>query len=808
MTDHLRRYVCIHGHFYQPPRENPWLYQIEIQPSAHPFHDWNERVADECYTANANARILDNQGRLVDLLNNYRYISFNVGPTLLSWLERHASTTYESILQADAWSCGERSGHGNAIAQAYNHMIMPLANTRDKLTQIVWGIEDFRKRFCREPEGIWLPETAVDKETLEILADQGIRFTILAPSQAARSRTSKTSRWIDLNTSAIDPTRPYLCDLSQGRSIVLFFYHGPISHAIAFERLLDNGDNFKNRLVSAFSDDRPWNQLVHAATDGESFGHHHRFGEMALARMIVDLQKEPDILLTNYGEYLAKHPPSAQAEIVENSSWSCAHGVSRWSEDCGCCLTPRPEWNQKWRTPLRKAMDLLRDRLARIFQDQTLRFLNDPWAARNAYIEVILNDYENTNLFLLRNSKRKLNSEQSTLVLKLLDAQKNAMLMYTSCGWFFDDISGIEALQILRYAARVLQLAAPFDRALQRDFLAALGEAQSNVPPHPNGDEIFRRRISPIIADLPRIAVNAAVSTLFQDPPPTRRLYSCDIEILDPVLQQTHSALICSGRMMVLDIATTDSSHFVYAALLRTDGDLRCYIRAFHGTHQYVRIRTDLFGRIAFAPFNEMIRLMDRKFGRKSYSFTDLFVQQAAETVDLIISQRLDDNLDPFQTYHRKTEDIRSFILASGFGEPDQVLAAANYDIIGSVNSQIEKLYGPCISEHFDTLIEHFDSRNIPPEVASLEKLIRARILFLVRKIEENPQQNAFLMEIASLLNLCRDRNVQPELSEAQAILFRTFQSSAATSYPDLTPIIQELADLLRISIPQTDEIQ
>ncbi|MBI5248655.1 MAG: DUF3536 domain-containing protein, partial [Desulfomonile tiedjei] len=365
------KYICIHGHFYQPPRENPWLEEIEIQESAHPFHDWNERVSYECYQPNSQARILDHDGRLRHIINNYDHISFDFGPTLLSWLERHSAETYQAILDADTISAKLRSGHGNAIAQAYNHMIMPLASSRDKLTQILWGIEDFRRRFKRNPEGMWLPEAAADTESMVLLAANGIKFTVLAPSQARRFRPSSKEEWISLAPGSVDPSRPYICRLPKGRSIVVFFYDGPISRAIAFERLLESGEELKDRLLAAFSEKRRWPQLVHIATDGESYGHHHRFGEMALAYALELLMADPGVRITNYGEYMKLHPPTAEVEIIENSSWSCAHGIGRWSEDCGCSVSHRPDWNQKWRAPLRKALDALRERADTLFVEET-----------------------------------------------------------------------------------------------------------------------------------------------------------------------------------------------------------------------------------------------------------------------------------------------------------------------------------------------------------------------------------------------------------------------------------------------------
>jgi alpha-amylase/alpha-mannosidase (GH57 family) len=361
----MERFICIHGHFYQPPRENPWLEAIELQDSAHPYHDWNERITAECYAPNAASRILDGEDRIQSIVNNYSRISFNFGPTLLSWLESKAEGVYRAVLAADRESARLFSGHGSALAQPYNHMILPLASARDKLTQVRWGVRDFEWRFGRVPEGMWLPETAVDLPTLEALARAGIRFTILAPSQARRTRKIGGRAWRDEHGS-VDPSRAYELRLPSGRRIQVLFYDGPISSAVAFERLLRRGDDLAHRLVGAFSDSRPWNQLVHIATDGETYGHHHRHGDMALAYALEYIESRGLARLTNYGEYLERHPPDHQVEIHENSSWSCASRHREMAVRLRLQHRFHPGWNQAWRGPLREALRLAegRDRAA------------------------------------------------------------------------------------------------------------------------------------------------------------------------------------------------------------------------------------------------------------------------------------------------------------------------------------------------------------------------------------------------------------------------------------------------------------
>jgi alpha-amylase/alpha-mannosidase (GH57 family) len=467
----MTRYVCIHGHFYQPPRENPWTGRIDRQKSALPFHDWNERITIQCYGPNAAARLLDGKGKVRSTLNNYSRISFNFGPTLLSWMEKASPETYTAILASDAESASRFFGHGGAIAQAYSHMIMPLASSRDKRTQVIWGVGDFRHRFGRDPEGMWLPETAVDVETLEIMAEEGILFTVLAPHQARRIR--EEGAWKNVPAGQLDIKEPYRCLLPSGRSIAIFFYNGTVAHDIAFGSLLRDGGLFARRMVEVASGEGV--RLSHVAVDGETFGHHHRFGEMALAYCLETIEKGQDARLTVYGEFLEKFPPVKEVEIAENTSWSCSHGVERWRSDCGCRAGDHPEWKQMWRGPLRESLDGLRAKVDSLFEEEGRKYFDDPWEARDGYIDAILSG---------RNKPRG-------AALTLLEMERNAMLMFTSCGWFFDDISRIETLQILRYAARTAELAGEVSG---RDFMGPFLEALEKVPG--NTEEMPNARVA------------------------------------------------------------------------------------------------------------------------------------------------------------------------------------------------------------------------------------------------------------------------------------------------------------------------
>ena len=492
-------FVCIHGHWYQPPRENPFTGDIGPQPSAAPFNDWNERIAAECYRPNATAEILGDDGSVRRRVNNYEYVSSDWGPSLLTWLERHHSDTYEAIIEADRKSLVRFDGHGTAVAHPHDHVILPLANRRDKRTQILWGRADFISRFDREPEGMWLPETAVDLESLELVAEAGIRYTILSPYQAASVLDS--AEWIDVVGGRIDSRLPYKVQLFGGREIAVFFYNGPLSNEIAFNGLLENGSMLAKRLVQALGEPGTEAHLSHVATDGETYGHHHRRGEMALARAIEDLELDPEVRLTTYGQFLAENPPTRIVRIIEGTSWSCAHGLDRWRDDCGCHTGRYPEWNQQWRKHLRDALDHLRDGAIEDFESVGATILEDPWNARDHYIEVILGgDHDG---FLDRHGRPHLTEGQHRLALDLLEIQREAMLMYTSCGWFFDDISGLEATLVLRHAGRVIDLTR---RALGKDvepgFLEILARAESNIGHH-NGRDIFESSVHPFMKTSP-----------------------------------------------------------------------------------------------------------------------------------------------------------------------------------------------------------------------------------------------------------------------------------------------------------------
>jgi alpha-amylase/alpha-mannosidase (GH57 family) len=664
----MERYICIHGHFYQPPRENAWLEAIELQDSAHPYHDWNERITAESYATNGASRILDGDGRIVDIVSNYSRISFNFGPTLLSWMEDKAPDTYEAILSADKESQERFSGHGSAMAQVYNHIIMPLANPRDKRTQVLWGIRDFERRFGRRPEGMWLSETAVDLETLGLLADEGIKFTILAPSQAAQVRPIGGRAWTNVGNGRIDPSRAYLCRLPSQRSISLFFYDGPISQSIAFEGALRRGEDFTQRLTGAFSDQRSWPQLVHVATDGETYGHHHRHGDMALAYALHHIETNGLARLTNYGEYLEKHPPTHEVQVQENTTWSCAHGVERWRSDCGDNSGGHPGWSQAWRAPLRGALDWLRDALAPLYEDRASALLRDPWGARDAYIAVVMDrSVDSVGAFLREHAVRELSEPEATAALKLLEIQRQAMLMYTSCGWFFDELSGIETVQVIQYAGRAIQLAHDlFGGGLEDGFLERLSQAKSNIPDHGDGRVIYEKFVKPALVDWERVGAHYAVTSLFEEVPEQAQVYSYDTHREDYQTFASGRAKLSVGRVRLTSQVTRESALVNFGFLHLGDHNVNGGAGLFETEDAYLRVVEEVNEAFQSADFPEVLRVLDRQFGESTYSLRSLFRDEQRAILGQILASALGHAVDVSRLIYETQAPVMHFMVSLG----------------------------------------------------------------------------------------------------------------------------------------------
>jgi alpha-amylase/alpha-mannosidase (GH57 family) len=511
-------YLGIHGHFYQPPRENPWTGLVELQESAAPNHDWNERIAEQCYAPNGTSRILSASGRIERIVNNYSYMSFNIGPTLMNWIRVKRPDVYSTIQEGDMLSAERLGGHGNAIAQVYNHVIMPLASERDKLTQIRWGIRDFAFHFNRKPEGMWLAETAINMATVVALIKEGIKFTILSPHQAASFRAlggKANAEWADCADGSIDTKKPYriiprdkngklLCE----GHLDVFFYDAGLSTAVSFEHLLKDASNFGNRILRSIDKSKTGAQIISIGTDGESYGHHEAFGDMCASWLFEKFCPENNIMPVNYGWYLEKYPPEFEVQLKnahgEGSAWSCAHGVGRWARDCGCSTGGGPNWNQKWREPLRKAFDHVKENADEVFEREFQLLSNmDCWEARDEYIEVLL---ESENIgrkeefasAVFHNQKCE---DDKSRFFSLLEIQKFCLYSYTSCGWFFNDIEGLEPVQNMRYCMRALELLKQFlpdSSNLESEVLTILSTIKSNEHGK-TGTEIWTEWVRPKI---------------------------------------------------------------------------------------------------------------------------------------------------------------------------------------------------------------------------------------------------------------------------------------------------------------------
>ncbi len=627
-------YISLHGHFYQPPRENPYLGIVERQPNAHPFSDWNQRIHAECYRPNAFARIFNNQGEVLGIINNYEYLSFNIGATLMSWLENHDLETYRKIIEADRKSSERLEGHGNAIAQVYNHIIMPLANKRDKYTQIRWGKADFYARFGRNVEGMWLAETAVDYPTLEALIDEEIRFIILAPSQAELCRPFSSSedpnpQWTQVGSGQIDPTRPYRCFIKDGRYIDIFFYDGPISRDMGFNNLLFSSENFVDRLAQAVKENNSVSQLISVATDGETFGHHKKETERSLAYAFTVEFPDRGWQVTNFAHYLSISPPTWEVVLKPVTAWSCAHGVGRWQDDCGCAN--EGTWHQKWRRPLRDALDWLRGELIQVYEIIVHQYLRDPWLARDEYIQVILNrSSSNVEEFLQSHQKHPLTPCEQVDTLRLLEMQRHALLMYTSCGWFFEELSRPEGVQILRYASRALELAGEVAGVrLEEEFIRRLSCAPSNVPEHRDGAEIYRRMVISSKVSFKQVAAHYAITSLFDIYPRKHKIYYYQSLLLDYQKQQVGTSTLAMGQINLRSEITWEENHFVFVVLHLGGWDFHCCISSFSGRPNYAQLKEELFEAFSQGSAAQTILAMTAAFqGEQFFNLHHLFAEE------------------------------------------------------------------------------------------------------------------------------------------------------------------------------------
>ena len=777
------KYLTVHGHFYQPPRENPWIEEIELQESAAPQHDWNDKICWQCYSPNSVSRIVDNQNRILNIINNYELMSFNIGPTLLSWMEKYANKAYKRILSADKKSLELYNGHGCAIAQVYNHIIMPLANTNDKYTQVIWGIKDFEKRFNRKPEGIWLAETAVDAETLEVLIDCGIKYTILSPHQAQCVCKMDEKVWHDVSWGSIDPSMPYryFVEDNEEKYIDLFFYDGAISKSVAFDNLLCDGNKFAYRLQDGFDTNRKHPQLVHIATDGESYGHHTKFGDMALAYLLGVKAPELGFEITNYAQFLEKFPPKYQVDIKPESAWSCCHGVGRWKDDCGCSTGAQAGWNQKWRKPLRDALDYLRDELIKLCTQEGTKYYNDFWSARNEYIDVILDrSKKSMDDFFAKTAKKGLNSKQKIKAIKLMEIQRFCQLMYTSCGWFFAEISGIETVQVMKYALRAMEIASEFTTFdFEKKFLTILNKAKSNIPEFGTGKNIWEKFVKPSVVTIEQITAQWAISSLFLSEDKLKEIYCYGVKVNNIKTVKKNQSAIIFGRINLTSKITTEVFDMEFAILKTSGGEYYCNVKNVSTSEDYNEDKKELTKVFMSDDILKVLKSLQEHFSPTFYTLKDIMLDKRKIILEKILISKLEKVAKTYQDLYEDLKAPVSYYMDLGMDTPDEFRLSARFTLLKALEDELRKI------EDFrdetiiakTILIKHnADKFNINLNKCRAGVIISEKLQALVESLACNMKLSTADNALA-LLDILEKLGIQAQINEAQNTFFEEIYS-------------------------------
>lgn len=792
--------LVLHGHFYQPPRENPWSEVIDEQPSAAPCPNWNERVFYECYRPNAHARILDQSGRVEAIVNNYEYLSFNFGPTLLSWMERYHPRTYAAILEADRASRARNGGHGNAIAQGYNHAILPLCNERDRVTQVKWGIADFRYRFGREPESLWLPETACNAATIGTLIDEGMRFLLLSPEQAQRVKPLAGGEWRDVSGGTIDPGVAYRCFHPDGssRSIDIFFYDGPIARAIAFEGGLQTTQILMDRIGRAQGGE---DRLVHTATDGESYGHHTHFGDRSLAYALTHEAPRRGYVVTNYGAFLDRHPPTLQVELKpgpdgEGTAWSCAHGVGRWVRDCGCHTGGREGWNQSWRGPLRRALDFLRDTVQNSFEQKRGVLFLDPWATRNDYIELILDPRRDKKEFLDRHAGRILTAQERTRALMFLEIQRQAQLMYTSCGWFFSDVSGIETVQILKYAGRIFDLMGRLGLEVPKErFLQILSEAKSNLPAQGSGADLYRKYVEPCVVTPQGVAAHLALTAAADGLKSEGEAGGYRYALEDHQTLHHGRLTLATGHQRLESPITEESHHFAYASLHMGGLDFYCVVKPYAEMTDYPRSVKKVWDVFQTASLPQLLRTLQDEFGPQEFGVEHLLPESRRHIFENVFRELVERF---YEQYARLYEDNRrnlEMLQNAGFPLSPELRAAAEFTLSRRFEEEIRKQGESRDPEAYQEALqiaEEAKRRGYRLDHTFSNRIFGRMVVEAVRMAVETPTTETARTAL-DVLRLARKLNLEIPLDPAQEIVYR-----AAFTNPKF-PVLAELAEALSL---------
>jgi hypothetical protein len=798
--------LVIHGHFYQPPRENPWTGVIDDQFVAPPYSNWNERIYYECYRPNAFARVFEIQTRRIEnIVNNFSLLNFNVGPTLLGWIERYHAGTYERILDADRESLKRNNGHGNAIAQAYNHPILPLCNETDLFTQIKWGIADFKHRFKRDPESMWLPETACNDATLSALIQEGMKYAILSPDQAQRVRPIPGGEWKDVSRGDIDTRRAYRYYHRDGsrRFIDLFFYDMGIAKGIAFEGILVSSQSLMDRIKRVIVDD---GGIVNSATDGESYGHHTKFGDLSLAYALGVEAERSGYWVTNYGAYLEKHPPIMEVEIKTGegglgTSWSCAHGVGRWWRDCGCQTGGKAEWKQAWREPLRRAFDFLRDKAAIYFEEQRGKLFLDPWAARNDYIQLLLDPHASRRDFLEKRAGRDLSDLEQVAALTYLEIQRNAMLMYTSCGWFFTEVSGIETVQIMKYAARIFDLLDTLGLpSPEADFLAILSEAKSNIPEHGNGENIYRKFAEPSRVTPQGVVAHLAISSLVNHVESQGEAGGHYYDLQDCRKEEHGRFALVAGHVLLLDVMTNQHYRYAFAGLHLGGIDFYGAVKPFLHQKNFEKSSKRLWDEFYTISLTKLLRLIQEEFGPEEFGVDQLL----PESRQKIFREVFGSLVERFsEQYVRLYEDNRrnlEMLQSVGFELPTEIRAAAEFTFGKLFVDELEKKEWFKDAEAYRNLImsaEEVTRHGYRVDRFMAENKFRNMVGEIVRGAVEQPTPEN-LGAASAVVQLTKKLGLQQYLSLAQEAVFGAAEKSGPfDKFIELSDLLELKTELL-----------
>jgi hypothetical protein len=668
-------------------------------------------------------------------------------------------------------------------------MILPLANRRDKETQVIWGIRDFEQRFGRKPEGMWLAETAADTESLEVLAEQNILFTVLAPRQAKATRRMGDQEWRYAHDNPVDTRRAYRCNLPSGKDIAIFFYDGDIAQGVAFNGLLFDGKGFAERLMEGFDSGSDSPQLVHIATDGETYGHHHRNGDMALAFCTEYIDDNEDVSLTNYAQFLAMFPPEFEAEIVENSSWSCVHGVERWRSNCGC-NTGKPDFNQEWRAPLREALDWLRETLIEIFEQEGTKVFRDPWEARNEYIRVILKRNDDSVDKFIKNYA--IADVDVNKTLRLMELQRHAMLMYTSCGWFFDELSGIETVQVIQYAARAIQLSKQLtERILEGEFMNRLEKAPSNLLLYKDGAGVYKKLVVPSKVNLSRVGMHYAVSSIFEDEPENLPLFNYQATNEFFVKKEAGEQKLVIGIARVRSLVTRSEKRFAFAVIYLGKHDLIGNLSLNIELDKFSGMQFRMIDAFEDGRLGDVMTIMQTYFGPEKYSIWFLFKEEKRRILDMISKQGLGD----IEASLRRAYD-RDYPLVNALANNDIPIPKAYRSTFEYIlNADLIKCFGPdrISTKSLERIAAEMKRWNMTIEdPKAVERRAGDGIYNELKRIQAEPDNPKRIQRLNRLFHILEEFKLEPNLYRCQNLYF---EMSVATRTDKETVRSREWSD-------------